>query len=70
MISSTHILGFRMFPYEGRIGHLESSFIHSYVHLRRRRRRRSMSLRMEALEEGSLGASLHGGALGARVPII
>jgi hypothetical protein len=29
-----------------------------------------MSLRMEALEEGSLGASLHGGALGAWVPII
>jgi hypothetical protein len=29
-----------------------------------------MSLRMEALEEGILGASLHGGALGAWVPII
>jgi hypothetical protein len=29
-----------------------------------------MSLRMEALEEGSLGASLHGGALRAWVPII
>jgi hypothetical protein len=29
-----------------------------------------MSLRMEALEEGSLGASSNGGALGAWVPII
>ena len=29
-----------------------------------------MSLRMEALEEGVLGAFLHGGALGAWVPII
>jgi hypothetical protein len=42
--------------------------IHSYVHLESLRR--SMSMRLEALEEGSLGASIHGGAMGARDPII
>ena len=42
--------------------------IHSYVHLESLRR--SMSMRLEALEEGSLGASIHGGTMTARDPII
>jgi len=42
--------------------------IHSYVHLESLRR--SMSMRLEALEEGSLGASIHGGAMMSRDPII
>jgi hypothetical protein len=29
-----------------------------------------MRMRLEALEEGSLGASIHGGAMGAWGPII
>jgi hypothetical protein len=29
-----------------------------------------MSMRLEELEEGSLGTSIHGGAMGTRDPII
>jgi hypothetical protein len=43
---------------EGLIGHLEAH-IHSFVHLESLERR--IERRMEALDEGSLGAIIHGG---------
>ena len=41
--------------------------IHSYVHLESLRG--SMRMRLEAMVEGSLGASIHGGAMEAWTPI-
>jgi hypothetical protein len=41
----------------------QERLIHSFVHLESLRG--SMRMRLEALEEGSLGASIHGGAMGA-----